>query len=198
MRRRANKSPQTNSGLRPSCLSSDDDLALKTGSDLSMLAVMTKTSWLGSVGIVGVTLSVALGCYAGGFNPVFLFHIPEMIIVFGVTFFCMLLSFRGALMRYLVEGSLAIVTERKADRSYYRMSQAGIRYAMMAGGVGLLPAGMPILLHLSAGSDYIGPRVCAMFTAVVWSLLLSQVVFRNLALFFMGDRRSPERILQSA
>jgi len=144
--------------------------------------------WLGAVGYAGVSMSVVLGFYAAGLNPAFLFHIPEMVIVFGMTFFCMLLSYRGMFMKYLAEGFLATVTLRKADSSYFRMSRAGSRYSLVAGVVALLPAGMPILLHMSAGPDYIGPRVCAMFTAVFWSLVLSQVLFRNLASCFTEER----------
>src|SRR5450432_3571556 len=153
-----------------------------------MLLVMTKTfPWLGAVGYAGVSLSVVLGFYAAGLNPVFLFHIPEMVIVFGMTFFCMLLSYRGMFMTYLAEGCLATVTHRKPDSSYFRMSQAGSRYSLVAGVVALLPAGMPILLHMSAGPEYVGPRVCAMLTAIVWSLFLSQVVFRSLSAFFASE-----------
>jgi uncharacterized membrane protein len=153
-----------------------------------MLQVMTKTlPWLGAVGYAGVSLSVVLGFYAAGLNPVFLFHIPEMVVVFGMTFFCMLLSYRGMFMSYIAEGALALVTQRKPDRSYFRMSQAGSRCSLVAGIIALLPAGMPILLHLSAGPEYIGPRVCAMLTAIVWSLFLSQVVFRSLSASFVSE-----------
>ena len=146
---------------------------------------MTKTfSWLGAVGYAGVSLSVARGFYAAGFSPVFLCHSPELVIVFGMTFFCMLLSYRGMFMSFIAEGSLAMVTQRKADRSYFRMSQAGSRYSIVAGAVALLPAGVPILLNLSAGPEYIGPRVCAMLTAIVWALFLSQIVFRSLSASF--------------
>ena len=152
---------------------------------------MTKTfPWLGALGYAGVSLTVVLGCYAAGLSPVFLFHIPEMVIVFGMTFFCMLLSFRGTFVSYIAEGCLAMVTKRKPDSSYFRMSLFGSRYSMLAGFIALLPAGVPILLHLSAGPDYIGPRICAMLTAVVWSLFLSQVLFRSLALSFSADQQS--------
>ena len=140
-------------------------------------------------GIVGF-LSVVIGGFviAGG-NPIWLFHLGEIAIVLGVTFFGLLSTHQANFLAYLPKALLACVIKPEPNREYCQISESGRRYAACGGGLAVMLGIVNTMSQLD-DPEIVTKKIAASFSGVIIAILLSQVFFVYLRHSFAPKRTS--------
>ena len=138
-------------------------------------------------GIVGF-LSVVIGGFviAGG-NPIWLFHLGEIAIVLGVTFFGLLSTHQVNFLAYIPKAVLACVIKPEPNREYCQISESGRRYAACGGGLAVMLGIINTMSNLE-DPEMIGKKVAAAMSGVVIAVLVSQGLFVYLRQSFAEKR----------
>lgn len=131
----------------------------------------------------GVLLGITSGISAAGANPAILFHLPEMVIVFGVTFLGLALSHGRRVLQFWHDARAGVRTPATEELAQ-RLAKAGRLYAVIGGMVSLLPGALALLGQFATDPELMGLVGAGMITGPAWALFLSEIVFHGFAAFY--------------
>ena len=139
------------------------------------------------LGIAGVLFVVFGGFTLAGGNILWLFHAPEIIMVFSPVFFGLLSTHRADFLAYIPKALKACVVKPKTNADDCEISERGRRYAAVGGALTVM-LGMITTFSNLEDPERIGRQVAASLSAVFVAVLLSQVFFVYLGHSFAGKK----------
>lgn len=131
----------------------------------------------------GVLLGITSAISATGTNPAILFHLPEMIIVFGVTFIGLAMSHGSRMVQFWRDARSGVRTPATEELAQ-RLATAGRLYAVIGGVASLLPGALALLGQFATDPELMGLVGAGMITGPAWALFLSEIVFHGLAMAY--------------
>ncbi|MBI1321543.1 MAG: hypothetical protein GC168_21715 [Candidatus Hydrogenedens sp.] len=142
--------------------------------------------------LVGLALALAavlIAMSAGG-NAIVFINIPSLAFVVLLTLGLLVWSYGSAALKLLPAAGRMLSGNVQADAGLAAMARAGARFALMAGCVGTL-IGMVSMLAALDDPSRMGGGVAIAFLALLYGVLLPEVIFTPLAIALQGNHPVP-------
>ena len=170
--------------LYHNCLGKFEDVSDEIAESVN---IDIKDSVLRITGITGVLFFLFGGFMVAGGRIHWLIHAPEIIIVFSSVFFGLLSTYRAEFLTYVPKALKACVVKPKPNADDCEISECGRRYAAVGGGLVVLLAIINTMGELH-DPPRIGRTIAASLSGVVFSVLVSQLLFVYLRHSFAGKK----------
>ena len=148
-----------------------------------------KDSFLRILGIAGFLYGVFGGFVVAGGKMIWLFHLGEILIVFGTVFFGLLCTYQVAFLAYIPKALKACAVKPETNADHCEISECGRRYAAAGGGLSVMLGIINTMSNLT-DPETAAKKVAAAFSGVIIAVLLSQVFFVYLRHSFAPKRTS--------